>query len=56
MIDRFYDTRFVEHFILGPQDTGRIHREIVTVLAGDIWREDNDFQSMLRRSRRRELY
>ncbi|MEM9457084.1 MAG: NAD(P)/FAD-dependent oxidoreductase [Myxococcota bacterium] len=53
MIDRFYNTRFVEHFIFGPQGDGKVYREVVTVLAGDVWRDDNDFAQMLLRSRRR---
>lgn len=53
MIDRFYNTRFVDHFIFGPQGDGKVYREVVTVLAGDVWRDDNNFQLMLLRSRRR---
>jgi len=53
MIDRFYNTRFVEHFIFGPHGEGKTYHEIVTVLAGDVWRDDNEFQLMLRRARRR---
>ena len=52
MIDRFYNTRFVEHFIFGPQADGAFQREIVSVLAGDVWRTDSRFQDMLTRSRR----
>lgn len=52
MIDRFYNTRFVEHFILGPETRGTIQREVVSVLAGDVWRTDSRFQDMLTRSRR----
>jgi flavin-dependent dehydrogenase len=52
MIDRFYNTRFVDHFILGPEARGAILREIVSVLAGDVWRTDSRFQDMLTRSRR----
>ncbi|MCA9709627.1 MAG: NAD(P)/FAD-dependent oxidoreductase, partial [Myxococcales bacterium] len=54
MIDRFYNTRFLEHFIFGPRGDAKIHAEIVSVLAGDVWRDDNDFQRMLLRSRRRQ--
>ncbi len=54
MIDRFYNTHFVKHFIFGPPGEEKTYREIVTVLAGDVWRDDNDFQHMLRRSRRRQ--
>jgi flavin-dependent dehydrogenase len=52
MIDRFYNTRFIEHFIFGPQARGAIKREVVSVLAGDVWRSDSRFQDMLTRSRR----
>lgn len=55
MIDRFYNTHFVEHFIFGEHDDdSRIHHEVVSVLAGDVWRSDNGFAQMLLRSRRRE--
>ena len=55
MIDRFYNTRFVEHFIFGEYgDHERIHDELVSVLAGDVWRNDNGFARMLMSSRRHE--
>lgn len=52
MIDRFYNTHFIEHFIFGPAVAGVIQREIVSVLAGDVWRDDSGFAKMLQRSRR----
>jgi flavin-dependent dehydrogenase len=52
MIDRFYNTHFIEHFIFGPHGKGLIHREIVSVLAGDVWNPDNGFARMLASSRR----
>jgi flavin-dependent dehydrogenase len=52
MIDRFYNTHFIEHFIFGHQGHGEIRREIVSVLAGDVWNPDNAFAGMLARSRR----
>ncbi len=52
MIDRFYNTHFIEHFIFGPAVAGQIQREIVSVLAGDVWRADSGFAKMLQRSRR----
>lgn len=52
MIDRFYNTHFIEHFIFGPAVAGVIQREIVSVLAGDVWRSDSGFAQMLLRSRR----
>jgi flavin-dependent dehydrogenase len=53
MIDRFYNTRFIEHFIFGPHGRGQTKREIVSVLAGDVWNPTNAFARMLSRSRRR---
>lgn len=53
MIDRFYNTRFIEHFIFGPQGGGEVTAQIVSVLAGDVWRSDNPFARLLVEGRRR---
>ncbi len=53
IIDRFYHTRFAKHFFFGETSDMRLEREVTSVLAGDVWREDNGFQQMLARSRRR---
>ncbi len=53
IIRRFYHTNFVEHFLFGAEHSGETHRGVVSVLAGDVWRGDNDFQQMLLRARRR---
>lgn len=52
IINRFYNTRFVEHFIFGSNEEEGLRRLVISVLAGDVWRPDNDFQHMLVRSRR----
>jgi len=52
IIDRFYHTHFVDHFIFGAEEEGEIKQGVVSVLAGDVWREDNRFQQMLLGSRR----
>lgn len=53
VIDRFYNTHFVDNFIFGAAEDGEIKRGVVSVLAGDVWRTDNRFQEMLLASRRR---
>lgn len=53
LIDRFYNTNFGVNFFLSS--TGGVYRKgLITMLAGDVWRDDNPFQkSLLGRSRRR---
>lgn len=53
MIDRFYNTRFIDHFVFGPHGGGEVASQIVSVLAGDVWREDNAFARKLVAGRRR---
>lgn len=53
VIDRFYNTNFVDHFIFGElKGDESITRGIVSILAGDVWRDDNPIQPLLLRSRR----
>jgi flavin-dependent dehydrogenase len=51
IIHRFYHTHFIKHFIFGNTSEESIERGVVTVLAGDVWRDDNHFQNMLLGSR-----
>ncbi len=51
-IQRFYDTRFVEHFVFGNVKDEGVERGITTMLAGDVWRDDNPLQNSLLSSRR----
>lgn len=53
MIDRFYNSRFVDNMIFGVPPDGELKPAVTSVLAGDVWRDDNPFADMLRRSRRR---
>ena len=56
LIDRFYNTRFAESFFLGDVSSvanATIRRGVVSVLAGDVWRQGNSFQNMLLGARRR---
>jgi flavin-dependent dehydrogenase len=52
LIHRFYNTRFTEHFLLHHDPDPELRAGLITVLAGDLWREDNRFQNMLLGSRR----
>jgi len=53
MIDRFYNTKFIENVLFGPQGWGEVARQIVSVLAGDVWRTDSGFARSLVEGRRR---
>jgi flavin-dependent dehydrogenase len=52
MIDRFYNPRFIEHFIFGPASHLRTKQEMVSLLSGDVWNPDNRLADKLRHSRR----
>ena len=53
-IERFYHSRLIDNVLLAPRSGNQIFRSgIISVLAGDVWREDNSFQNMLLRARRR---
>ena len=54
LVDRFYNTRFVDNLIFGAPDSGELRAGVISVLAGDFQRNDNPFQNMLLRSRRAE--
>ena len=53
LIDRFYNTRFIDNLIFGVPIDDTFGPAITSVLAGDVWRPDNRFTRMLERSRRR---
>lgn len=53
-IHRFYHTRMVDNVLLAERDRSHELRSgVISVLAADVWREDNPFQNMLMRARRR---
>ena len=52
LISRFYNTKIVSNLFLEAPPHAELRRGIVSVLAGDVWRDDNPFQNMLARSRR----
>lgn len=52
MIDKFYNTNWVQNMFFADNQPLRNQREITSILAGDIWREDNGYQQLLLRSSR----
>ena len=52
LVYRFYNTKFVENLIFNAPPEGGLRAGVISVLAGDVFREDNAFQDMLLRSRR----
>lgn len=52
LIARFYHTRMVDNVFFGAPEGAEFRRGIVSILAGDVWRDDNPFQNMLSQSRR----
>ncbi len=55
LVYRFYNTRFVDNLIFGAPAEGRLRAGVVSVLAGDVLREGNEFQEMLLESRRHRV-
>jgi flavin-dependent dehydrogenase len=51
LVYRWYNTRFVNNFILGAPAHGDLRPGVTSVLAGDVLRSDNPFADMLLNSR-----
>jgi flavin-dependent dehydrogenase len=52
-IHRFYNTGLIENVLLAEQHTSHEFRSgVISVLAADVWRDDNPFQNMLLRANR----
>ncbi len=53
LIYRFYNTKMVSNIFLGaPSDQHHFREGIVSLLAGDVWRDENPFKTMLHAARR----
>ena len=55
LVHRFYNTNFVDNVIFGAPREGSLRAGVISVLAGDVYREDNAFQDMLLQSRRHPI-
>jgi flavin-dependent dehydrogenase len=51
-IQRFYHTNLVPNLFFSPSPPARMREGVISVLAGDVWRDDNPFQDMLLSARR----
>jgi len=51
LIRRFYHSRMVSHLFFAEEPDPALRRGLISVLAGDVWRRDNPFQTMLESSR-----
>jgi len=53
-LQRFYHGSLTDNVLLVEHDSGQKFRSgVISVLAADVWRDDNEFQNMLMRARRR---
>ena len=55
LVYRFYNTKFVDNIIFGAPKDGQFRNGVITVLAGDVFRQDNAFQEMLLKSKRHSI-
>lgn len=55
LIHSFYRTRFVQHLFFHDAPDPELRAGLITILAGDVWRDDNRFQQMLLTSTRRRV-
>lgn len=55
LVHRFYNTRFVDHIIFGAPPEGAHRSGVISVLSGDVFRHDNQFQDLLLKSRRHPI-
>ena len=52
LVYRWYNTHFVDNMIFGAPDEGDMRAGVISVLAGDVFRDGNPFQDLLLSSRR----
>jgi flavin-dependent dehydrogenase len=55
LIASFYKTRIVEHLFFAPAPDAELRAGLISILAGDVWRDDNRFQRLLLDSAKRRF-
>jgi len=55
LVHSFYNTGMVRNIFFAPSPDPELRSGLISILAGDVWRSDNRFQSMLLRSTRRQM-
>ncbi|MCA9671219.1 MAG: tryptophan 7-halogenase [Myxococcales bacterium] len=51
LVNRFYNTRFIDQVLFRAPDAGTLRRSVISVFTGDVFRPDNTFAAMLVSSR-----
>ncbi len=54
LIRRFYHSKMIHNLFFGGDPDPELRRGLISVLAGDIWRDDNRFLTLLMASKRRQ--
>lgn len=55
LVHSFYNTAIVQNIFFAKSPNREMRSGLISILAGDVWREDNRFQAMLLRSSRRSV-
>jgi flavin-dependent dehydrogenase len=55
LVGAFYQTKIVENIFFAKDPDPAIKKGLISTLAGDVWRDDNEFQKMLLSSKRRRF-
>lgn len=55
LVGAFYQTKIVEHIFFAKDPDPEMRAGLISTLAGDVWRDDNEFQRMLLSSKRRRF-
>ncbi len=53
LIRRFYHSKMIHNLFFASEQDPELRRGLISVLAGDVWRDDNRFQALLSASKRR---
>jgi flavin-dependent dehydrogenase len=56
LIHSFYHTRIVDNLFFAPRPVPELRAGLISLLAGDLWRDDNRFRDMLAASKRRATH
>ncbi|MET0341706.1 MAG: NAD(P)/FAD-dependent oxidoreductase [Polyangiales bacterium] len=55
LVGAFYQTKIIEHIFFAKDPMPAMRQGLISTLAGDVWRDDNEFQRMLLSSKRRRF-
>jgi hypothetical protein len=55
LVGAFYQTNIVQSIFFAKDPPAPLRQGLISMLAGDVWRDDNPFQNMLFASKRRRF-